>query len=36
MKDNKGNNQFTGVDPESPGFAYPIPASYTIGANLTF
>lgn len=36
MKDNKGNNQFTGVDPESPGFAYPIPASYTIGASLTF
>lgn len=36
IKDNKGNNQFTGVDPESPGFAYPIPASYTIGANLTF
>lgn len=36
IKDNKGNNQFTGVDPESPGFAYPIPASYSIGANLTF
>lgn len=36
IKDNKGKNQFTGVDPESPGFAYPIPASYTIGANLTF
>ncbi len=36
IKDNKGSNQFTGVDPESPGFAYPIPASYTIGANLTF
>lgn len=36
IKDNKGDNQFTGVDPESPGFAYPIPASFTIGANLTF
>jgi TonB-linked SusC/RagA family outer membrane protein len=36
IKDNKGSNQFTGVDPESPGFAYPIPASYTIGANLIF
>ncbi len=36
LKDKKGNNQFTGVDPELPGFAYPIPTSYTIGINLTF
>ncbi|MCB8995663.1 MAG: TonB-dependent receptor [Bacteroidales bacterium] len=36
IKDSKGSDQFTGVDPESPGFAYPIPASYTIGVNLTF
>jgi TonB-linked SusC/RagA family outer membrane protein len=36
FKDSKGNNQFTGVDPESPGFAYPNPTSYSIGVNLTF
>ena len=36
VKDRKGDDKFTGVDPESPGFAYPIPASYTIGINLTF
>ncbi|MCW3804560.1 SusC/RagA family TonB-linked outer membrane protein [Plebeiibacterium marinum] len=36
IKDNKGKDKFTGVDPESPGFAYPIPASYTIGVNLNF
>ncbi len=36
IKDRKGNDQFTGVDPESPGFAYPIPSSYTIGINVTF
>jgi TonB-linked SusC/RagA family outer membrane protein len=36
FKDSKGNDQFTGVDPESPGFAYPNPTSYSIGVNLTF
>ncbi len=29
------SNGFTGVDPESPGSAYPNPATYTIGVNLT-
>jgi len=28
--------KFTGVDPESPGFGYPIPMISTIGLNLTF
>lgn len=36
VKDSKGNDQFTGVDPENPNFAYPIPTTYTIGVNLTF
>lgn len=36
LKDGKGADQFTGVDPESPGFAYPNPTSFTIGINLTF
>ncbi len=36
LKDRKGADKFTGVDPESPGFAYPNPTSYTIGINLTF
>jgi TonB-linked SusC/RagA family outer membrane protein len=30
------SRQFTGVDPESPGFGYPIPMISTIGLNLTF
>ncbi|MDD3491120.1 MAG: SusC/RagA family protein, partial [Paludibacter sp.] len=30
------SNKFTGVDPESPGFGYPIPMISTIGLNLTF
>ena len=36
LKDNKGSNKFTGVDPELPGFSYPIPASFSIGLNVTF
>lgn len=27
---------YTGVDPENPGFGYPIPATCTVGLNLTF
>lgn len=27
---------FTGVDPENPGFGYPIPVTCTVGFNLTF
>ena len=30
------SSKFTGVDPESPGFGYPIPMISTIGLNLTF
>jgi hypothetical protein len=28
-------DQFTGVDPESPAFGYPLPTTFTIGLNLT-
>jgi TonB-linked SusC/RagA family outer membrane protein len=31
-----GDNAFTGADPETPGTAYPIPLSMTIGINVTF
>jgi hypothetical protein len=31
-----GENAFTGADPETPGTAYPIPLSLTIGINVTF
>ena len=27
---------FTGVDPENPGFNYPIPMNFTFGVNLSF
>ncbi|WP_418264165.1 SusC/RagA family TonB-linked outer membrane protein [Flavobacterium faecale] len=27
---------FTGVDPENPGFGYPQPTTFTVGLNLTF
>ena len=30
------SKNFTGVDPESPGFGYPIPMISTLGINLTF
>ncbi|MDR1258672.1 MAG: TonB-dependent receptor [Tannerellaceae bacterium] len=31
-----GDNAFTGADPETPGTAYPIPLSMTVGLNVTF
>ncbi|MDR2233382.1 MAG: TonB-dependent receptor [Tannerella sp.] len=31
-----GDQAFTGADPETPGNAYPIPLSITIGLNVTF
>ncbi|KAA6331522.1 TonB-dependent receptor SusC, partial [termite gut metagenome] len=31
-----GKNAFTGADPETPGTAYPIPLSVTIGVNVSF
>jgi len=30
------NKGFTGTDPENPNYAYPIPAIYTLGLELTF
>jgi TonB-linked SusC/RagA family outer membrane protein len=36
LKDNKGSDKYTGVDPENPNFAYPIARSFTVGLNVTF
>ncbi|MGB1449797.1 MAG: SusC/RagA family TonB-linked outer membrane protein [Flavobacteriaceae bacterium] len=36
IKDNKGSDKFTGVDPELPGFSYPIPASFSLGINISY
>jgi TonB-linked SusC/RagA family outer membrane protein len=36
LKKSWGNNAFTGVDPEVPNLAYPIPYSFTLGVNLSF
>lgn len=30
------SKSFTGIDPETPGFGYPIPMTFTVGANITF
>lgn len=30
------SKSFTGVDPESPQFGYPIPKTFTVGLNVTF
>lgn len=30
------SKNFTGVDPETPDFGYPIPASFTVGLNVSF
>lgn len=30
------SKNFTGVDPENPGFGYPIPVTFTAGLNVTF
>lgn len=32
----KGNNAYTGLDPETPGNAYPRPFSMTLGLNVSF
>lgn len=31
-----GDNAFTGVDPETPNWAYPVPRSFTVGVNVAF
>ncbi|MDR3060320.1 MAG: hypothetical protein LBU84_19560, partial [Prevotella sp.] len=31
-----GDNQYTGLDPETPGNGYPLPFSMTMGINVTF
>ncbi|NLX27622.1 MAG: TonB-dependent receptor [Bacteroidales bacterium] len=31
-----GDDKFTGLDPENPGWGYPIPTNFTFGVNLTF
>lgn len=30
------SKSFTGIDPENPGFGYPIPMTFTVGANISF
>ena len=36
FKDRKGDNQFVGPDPETPGDQYPRPTRLTVGLNVTF
>lgn len=36
IKKTWGDNAFTGVDPETPNLAYPIPVSLTLGINVSF
>ena len=31
-----GDNAFTGVDPETPNFAYPVPRALTLGIQVSF
>lgn len=31
-----GEDKFTGIDPENPGWGYPIPTNMTLGINLSF
>lgn len=31
-----GDNAFTGVDPETPNLAYPVPRAFTFGINVSF
>lgn len=31
-----GKNEYTGLDPETPGSSYPLPFSMTVGLNLSF
>ena len=30
------SKEFTGTDPENPNYAFPIPAIYTLGLDITF
>lgn len=36
IKKGWGDNAFTGADPETPKFAYPVPSSFTFGLNISF
>ncbi|EEI93404.1 TonB-dependent receptor, partial [Sphingobacterium spiritivorum ATCC 33300] len=36
FKKTRGNNKYTGVDPETPNSGYPIPFSITAGINVSF
>jgi len=36
IKKGWGDNNFTGADPETPNFAYPVPRSFTFGLNVSF
>jgi TonB-linked SusC/RagA family outer membrane protein len=36
IKKTWGDDTFTGVDPEAPNLAYPIPYTFTLGINLSF
>lgn len=36
IKKGWGDNAFTGVDPETPNWAYPVPRSFTFGVNVSF
>jgi TonB-dependent starch-binding outer membrane protein SusC len=36
LKKKKGNDQYTGPDPENPANLYPRPTSYTLGINIGF
>lgn len=36
IKKSWGDNAFTGADPETPNFAYPVPRAFTFGINVSF
>lgn len=36
IKKGWGDNAFTGVDPETPNLAYPVPRAFTFGVNVSF
>lgn len=36
IKKGWGDNAFTGVDPETPNLAYPVPRAFTVGVNVSF
>jgi hypothetical protein len=35
IKKSSGDNKFTGLDPENPGWGYPIPVTLTAGLNIS-